>query len=214
MCQDIFGRIDIMYQRLPYVSGDALPLKTLVLYIYRPQWINKQPFNLFYSFYMVSTPNTYCATNSRCLAPLLVKRFNKCYTFLPDQFGYSRQAKCSIGDKKKDMIHIQVEQCDWSCWEDPTVIVSSFLTREVLLHWNRLRLNYILCGAFEPPYRMSLIEISPIFFRMIDGLPCRNASSSRVVVTAIHLQDERPEQPYKYGFFSYFWIILLQDVLH
>jgi hypothetical protein len=37
ICQDIFGRIDIMYCRLPYVSRGALPLKTLVLYIYRPR---------------------------------------------------------------------------------------------------------------------------------------------------------------------------------
>jgi hypothetical protein len=35
ICQDIFGRIDIMYYRLPYVSRGVLPLKTLVLYIYR-----------------------------------------------------------------------------------------------------------------------------------------------------------------------------------
>jgi hypothetical protein len=33
ICQDIFGKIDIMYCRLSYVSGGALPLKTLVLYI-------------------------------------------------------------------------------------------------------------------------------------------------------------------------------------
>jgi hypothetical protein len=39
ICQDIFGRIDIMYCRLPYVSRGALPLKTLVLYIYRPRGI-------------------------------------------------------------------------------------------------------------------------------------------------------------------------------
>jgi hypothetical protein len=32
--RDIFGRIDIMYCRLPYVSGGVLPLKTLILYIY------------------------------------------------------------------------------------------------------------------------------------------------------------------------------------
>jgi hypothetical protein len=35
ICRDIFGRIDIMCCRLPYVSKGALPLKTLVLYIYR-----------------------------------------------------------------------------------------------------------------------------------------------------------------------------------
>jgi hypothetical protein len=34
ICWDIFGRIDIMYSRLPYVSRGVLPLKTLVLYIY------------------------------------------------------------------------------------------------------------------------------------------------------------------------------------
>jgi hypothetical protein len=37
ICQNIFGRIDIMYCRLPYVSRGALPLKTLVLYIYQPR---------------------------------------------------------------------------------------------------------------------------------------------------------------------------------
>jgi hypothetical protein len=35
--RDIFGRIDIMYYRLSYVSRGVLPLKTLVLYIYRPR---------------------------------------------------------------------------------------------------------------------------------------------------------------------------------
>jgi hypothetical protein len=34
ICQDIFGRIDIIYYRLPYVSGGALPLNNLILYIY------------------------------------------------------------------------------------------------------------------------------------------------------------------------------------
>jgi hypothetical protein len=34
ICQNIFDRIDIMYYKLPYISGDTLPLKTLVLYIY------------------------------------------------------------------------------------------------------------------------------------------------------------------------------------
>jgi hypothetical protein len=37
ICRDIFGRIDIMYYRLAYVSRSALPLRTLVLYIYRPR---------------------------------------------------------------------------------------------------------------------------------------------------------------------------------
>lgn len=71
-------------------------------------------------------------------------------------------------------------------------IVSSplFHTRDMLLDQNNLCLYYILWQALEPPYKMSLIEMSPIFFRMNEGLPCRNAISSRVVVTAIHLQDE------------------------
>jgi hypothetical protein len=37
ICRDIFGRIDIMYCRLPYVSRGDLFLKTLVLCIYRPR---------------------------------------------------------------------------------------------------------------------------------------------------------------------------------
>jgi hypothetical protein len=37
ICRDIFGRIDIMYCRLPYVSRGVFPLKTLVLYIYWPR---------------------------------------------------------------------------------------------------------------------------------------------------------------------------------
>jgi hypothetical protein len=39
ICQDIFGRIYIMYYRLPFVFRDTLPLKTLVLYIYRSRGI-------------------------------------------------------------------------------------------------------------------------------------------------------------------------------
>jgi hypothetical protein len=35
ICRDIFGRIDIMYCRLSYVSRSVLLFKTLVLYIYR-----------------------------------------------------------------------------------------------------------------------------------------------------------------------------------
>jgi hypothetical protein len=31
----IFGRLDIIYYRLPYVSRGVLPLKSLVLYIYQ-----------------------------------------------------------------------------------------------------------------------------------------------------------------------------------
>jgi hypothetical protein len=34
--RDIFGRINIMYHRISYVSGGILPLKTLVLYTYWP----------------------------------------------------------------------------------------------------------------------------------------------------------------------------------
>jgi hypothetical protein len=37
ICRDIFDRIDIMYCRLPNISRGALPLKTLILYIYRPR---------------------------------------------------------------------------------------------------------------------------------------------------------------------------------
>jgi hypothetical protein len=33
ICGYIFGRIDIVYYRLPYVSWDVLPLETLILYI-------------------------------------------------------------------------------------------------------------------------------------------------------------------------------------
>jgi hypothetical protein len=33
----IFGRIDIMYHKLPYVFRGVLPFKALVLYIYRPR---------------------------------------------------------------------------------------------------------------------------------------------------------------------------------
>jgi hypothetical protein len=42
-----------MYCRLPYVSRGALPLKTLVLYIYRPRdtmQYNQQFIQSFYSF--------------------------------------------------------------------------------------------------------------------------------------------------------------------
>jgi hypothetical protein len=38
----IFGRLDIMYNRLSYVSGGALPSKSLVLYIYQPRGTNNQ----------------------------------------------------------------------------------------------------------------------------------------------------------------------------
>jgi hypothetical protein len=48
ICQDIFSRIDIMYYRLSYVSRGGLPLKTLILYIYRPRdtmQYNQQSYN-------------------------------------------------------------------------------------------------------------------------------------------------------------------------
>jgi hypothetical protein len=35
ICRDIFDTIDIIYCRLPYISGGVLSLKTLRLYIYR-----------------------------------------------------------------------------------------------------------------------------------------------------------------------------------
>jgi hypothetical protein len=34
ICQDIFGKIDIMYYILPYVFRGALQHKNLILYIY------------------------------------------------------------------------------------------------------------------------------------------------------------------------------------
>jgi hypothetical protein len=57
ICRDIFGRIDIMYYRLSYVSRGALPLKTLVLYIYRPRGImqyNQQLYATILSQFIVS----------------------------------------------------------------------------------------------------------------------------------------------------------------
>jgi hypothetical protein len=47
----IFGRLNIMYYRLSYVSGGVLPLKPLVLYIHLPRAIMKsiQPFLQLYS---------------------------------------------------------------------------------------------------------------------------------------------------------------------
>jgi hypothetical protein len=53
ICRDIFGRIDIMYCKLPYVSRGVLPLKTLVLYIYRPRGTmqyNQQLYALYSSY--------------------------------------------------------------------------------------------------------------------------------------------------------------------
>jgi hypothetical protein len=37
ICWGIFGRVYIMYCRLPYISRGVLQLKTLVLYIYRAE---------------------------------------------------------------------------------------------------------------------------------------------------------------------------------
>jgi hypothetical protein len=56
ICWDIFSRIDIMYCRLPYVSRCVLPLKTLVLYIYRPRGTMQYNQQLYaiYSSYMAS----------------------------------------------------------------------------------------------------------------------------------------------------------------
>jgi hypothetical protein len=56
ICWDIFGRIDIMYSRLPYVFRGALPLKTLVFYIYRPRGTMQynQQLYVIYSSYMAS----------------------------------------------------------------------------------------------------------------------------------------------------------------
>jgi hypothetical protein len=54
ICQDIFGRIDIMYCRLSYVFRGVLPLKTLVLYIYRSRGTmqyKQQASNLYAIYY-------------------------------------------------------------------------------------------------------------------------------------------------------------------
>jgi hypothetical protein len=53
ICQDIFGRIDIIYCTLPYVFRGVLPLKTLVLYIYRPRGTiqyNQQSYTIYSSY--------------------------------------------------------------------------------------------------------------------------------------------------------------------
>jgi hypothetical protein len=53
ICRDIFGRIDIMYCRLPYVSRGVLPLKTLVLYIYQSRGTmqyNQQLYAIYSSY--------------------------------------------------------------------------------------------------------------------------------------------------------------------
>jgi hypothetical protein len=60
ICQDIFGRMDIIYYRLPYVSRDALSLKTLVLYIYRSRdtmQYNQQLYAIYSSYRIISHPN-------------------------------------------------------------------------------------------------------------------------------------------------------------
>jgi hypothetical protein len=56
ICRDIFGRIDIIYCRLSYIFRGVLPLKTLVLYIYRLRGTmqNNQHSYPIYSPYMVS----------------------------------------------------------------------------------------------------------------------------------------------------------------
>jgi hypothetical protein len=55
ICRDISSKIDIMYCRLPYVSEGSLPLKTLVLYIYRSRDTMQYHQQLYtiYSSYMV-----------------------------------------------------------------------------------------------------------------------------------------------------------------
>jgi hypothetical protein len=60
ICQDIFGRMNIMYYRLPYVSRDVLSLKTLVLYIYRSRGTmqyNQQLYAIYSSYRIISQPN-------------------------------------------------------------------------------------------------------------------------------------------------------------
>jgi hypothetical protein len=51
-------RIDIMYGRLPYVYRGALPLKTLVLYIYRPRGTmqyNQQLYAIYSSYTCIAS---------------------------------------------------------------------------------------------------------------------------------------------------------------
>jgi hypothetical protein len=53
ICWDIFGRIDIIYYRLPYISRGDLLLKTLLLYIYRLRAImqyNQQLYPIYSSY--------------------------------------------------------------------------------------------------------------------------------------------------------------------
>jgi hypothetical protein len=42
ICWDIFGKIDIIYYKLAYISRCALPLKTLILYIYQSRGTTMQ----------------------------------------------------------------------------------------------------------------------------------------------------------------------------
>jgi hypothetical protein len=55
-------------------------------------------------------------------------------------------------------------------------------------------MSYILDGLTEPPYRMSLIEISPMSFLTRIGLARLRAPSVKVVVTAMHLQVTQRER--------------------
>jgi hypothetical protein len=71
--QDILDIIDIMYCRLPYVSRTVLPLKTLVLYIYRPRGrmqYNQQLYAIYSSY------------RSKPLNNILLALFNLCRHFL------------------------------------------------------------------------------------------------------------------------------------
>jgi hypothetical protein len=49
ICQYIFGKIDIIYCRLLYISENVLHLKTLILYIYRSRVTPHQWLYLIYS---------------------------------------------------------------------------------------------------------------------------------------------------------------------
>jgi hypothetical protein len=67
ICQYIFGRIDIIYCKLPYVSRGALPLKTLTLYIPAERHNAIQPIIIRNLFFLQdglrrSTPNAISAT--------------------------------------------------------------------------------------------------------------------------------------------------------
>jgi hypothetical protein len=71
ICRDIFGRIDIMYCRLSYVSKGVLPLKTLVLYIYRPRSTmqDNQQLYAIYSSNSDDTTNVTWARGPSCDSP-------------------------------------------------------------------------------------------------------------------------------------------------